>query len=307
MALQKTRHRTLIVILLHVVTVALLAGYCLATVWGAGLWGSRDRLMLGGILVTLSLGTLCGFSFCVWALSRILGVARNLDTKRFDLQFGRALSGAAIGCVCAVLLSIYPKNILSNIEAGNVAWASNTISHVEGLVYHELLQDIQRTSLLDLFEGKEAILAGHSTYAEAWNHIIPELLYHGRAAAVEMKPGIRERLRERYLSPDALVDPWGNPYQFFAGPLTHKVYAGTAATEYFRAYCPGGTADCEVPDDLPIYIWSLGKDGKSYQRIGPGAGDEAGDASATSGKPGDDINNWDGRSSWLAFYKKGGM
>ncbi len=78
------------------------------------------------------------------------------------------------------------------------------------------------------------------------------------------------------------TDPWGNAYRVYVGPLP--------AEDMPLCEADGDT----VPRDLPIYIWSLGKDGVNNQ-------DYARLPQAECGA--DDINNWDEDRSWRSRYR----
>lgn len=136
-----------------------------------------------------------------------------------------------------------------------------------------------------------------------------ELLKKGGNAQVGLKSSMLENLPAYYNLPK---DPWGHDYQFYFGPIRNcpvnkrpfRCYRGRSYVYDMAAYtaemvrmpnCPKPETDSPpakgfpCPDDLPIYIYSLGANGKPDQL-------------PLGGDGGDDVNNWDTDAGWSCFY-----
>jgi hypothetical protein len=77
--------------------------------------------------------------------------------------------------------------------------------------------------------------------------------------------------------------------------------AGSESALSARYPEPDGLPGFPAPVDLPVYIWSMGADGKSCQRIGADLSPENVKAGPNADS-GDDINNWDSQRGWRHFY-----
>ena len=244
----------------------------------------------------------------------------------------RTLLIIGIGCVF-VLFVLFPRPDADSWYGPEKAQME--INGIE-LACAKLLSDAGRDDLFGFFNDLEGMREKHGSYQNMWNAVIPELLWGGRNAVVDLEQELRRKLGETYMT--APRDPWGNPYQFFAGPLTEERYGTPAAAYYFRSYrqaeresytdrngqgqtdyyydaqakadADGAFPDNPEADGLPgfpaptglvIYIWSLGKDGQSCQRVGVDLSPESVNVGPRKDF-GDDINNWDDECGWEKFY-----
>lgn len=106
-------------------------------------------------------------------------------------------------------------------------------------------------------------------------------------------------------------DPWGQPYRVWFGPLPEAMLAegpmplrvrfseSLPEDERTRTLPDGRRASFPAPTDLPVYIYSTGRNRKVNQAHAPDyprfLPEHAGG--------GDDINNWDPGRGWSAFYE----
>jgi len=155
--------------------------------------------------------------------------------------------------------------------------------------------------------------------AHSW--VIYLLMWQGRNADLPpdfvWKPGVRGKLAPSYW-PELEEDPWNNTYRFYIGPwpdnvpMHFRTYIGadtdndgTPEPQKFPENEPipntqqtgDGAYGAPAPRDLDVYIWSLGANGADDQGY-------ITDPNDTTEYPGggDDINNWDYRKGWTAFY-----
>jgi hypothetical protein len=201
--------------------------------------------------------------------------------------------------------TLYPRiqqirmtRAVSEIKGANLAF-TKLLTDANANYISKLLTDpsiLQRPTF-------EETIAAHTEMAR-------DLLMHGKDALAPIAPQLRKKLATSYM--DLGKDRWGNDYQFYFGPLK-----GTVNARFFRSYRghdyvydmktyeneekkipgnpkpetdtpPGKGYPC--PSDLPVYIFSLGANGKPDQLPWDGNG-------------GDDVNNWDAQSGWSEeFY-----
>ena len=245
-----------------------------------------------------------------------------------------------IYAIAIPLLSFLPGFASLAREGAHYRGAYKAASEVRGidLACQKLLSDLDKPSFYHVFGDAEALRETHGSLQKAWTTIIPELLRHGRDAEVDFPPGFREKLGSSYMEFGS--DAWGNPYQFFAGPLTEKNCGTKAAAYYFRTFPraerpsytdrngieqpdyhyderakaeveakSGGAPDADglpgypAPTDLKVYVWSLGRDGKSCQRVGLDLTAKNVNAGPREDN-GNDIYNWDGAHAWQHFYHR---
>lgn len=228
----------------------------------------------------------------------------------------------------------FPPNALSDIRNAETTFTG-------------MLSDTQVGRFSDFFDA-DAFAAVHSQVQasglnafDAATHIYSvafhQLLTHGRNAA----PALAEELgaSENVLRDEVVAklgpgymdlrdDPWGQPYRVFVGPWPEawgipvfrirEVVPGrtskTPAPDALTVHLPdGSTTGYPAPRDLPIYIWSLGKnrvsDQPTFDPTGayhPPAQDHYRAAALLEFLGGgDDINNWDPGRSWQSFYDDG--
>ena len=252
----------------------------------------------------------------------------------------RLASAASILFLAVYLLALvqWAAFIREVVERSRVERACSDIRNLD-LAYAKLLDDARAKSLLDCFDDPDALPQHFGTYANAWTFLVPELLRDGCNAKTDLKPEIRTRLAASYIHTGN--DPWGHPYHFFAGPLDAAVYDDMALASRFRSYRkptrtfyidrngyqktifyydaqarqeevtrlgtetrvpePDGLPGFPAPADLRVYIWSMGADGKSCQRIGADQSPESVHVGPAADS-GDDINNWDSQRGWQDFY-----
>ena len=193
----------------------------------------------------------------------------------------------------------------------NRAFAMRAASEIKGadLALTKLLSDGEVSLLTQLFTHPEALIG---TSAEETirlqSQVALELLRHGRDTS-GLKPEKAKRLGPVYMNLGN--DPWGHPYRFYFGPLQGPVnayifrsYRGPDHVYDMKTYARESEQTRGLPEpeadssfalgypcspDLPVYIFSCGKNGRPNQLPWGGNG-------------GDDINNWDNASGWERDY-----
>lgn len=275
----------------------------------------------------------------LFRMRRRMRTGEENSAVRSGLREGLARIGSVTFLTLYLLACVNRAQFVhEKIERSRMAGAHAAIRNMD-LACTKMITDAEKKSLLGFFSDAEALRRQFGTYANAWTFVIPELLRNGCNTKLDLKPGVRKKLAPGYMPVGN--DPWGRPYHFFAGPLDAKAYDGMALATRFRSYRkpartfyidrngyqqtsfyydteakqeetarlgtdtrvpePDGLPGFPAPADLPVYIWSMGADGKSCQRIG--AGLDAEDVKVgPSPDCGDDINNWDAEWAWQSFY-----
>ncbi|MDZ4859489.1 MAG: prepilin-type N-terminal cleavage/methylation domain-containing protein [Candidatus Hydrogenedentes bacterium] len=179
---------------------------------------------------------------------------------------------------------------------------------------------------LEMYQTTFYLLLRKGKYADSdveWN------------SGIALNPEVKRKLGDSYM--DLQKDPWGNLYYVVPGPFNYPEYRNTDGqySVQFRIYqpdlsVPGGvTSDVSWnvdgvtlvtdPDDpnaeqfnvgYPAsrkqitYVWSTGKNRRSNQQFDDGYDPsvDAAEVGLDFKGGGDDINNWDGDSSWVTFY-----
>lgn len=244
--------------------------------------------------------------------------------------------------IIGILAGIVVPNVTRYIRKGRVAAAVSEIKGMEtaltGMLtdagrsrFTDFLNDsgrmslrIQRENVSRHLLSKEAIIMAEEYYTTFFY----ELLRQGSGAEAQLDDAIRGKLGTSYM--DLGLDPWGNKYRFYMGPLRglvfHRSYRLPTDVDdaYFRDHyvwdtdqrnearrdlpgqpqvdkivLPGGRPlyfpGYPAPRDLPVFIYSLGPNATAeaiYHSDYP-----------TMIEPdffggGDDINNWDNESGW---------
>ena len=298
-----------------------------------GVWILRDGFV--GFPFIVGIAVAANVCFCPGPVVDALA-ARLLRRRLASVRYVVFASG--------LLLSIGLVHYWTTSLRTRTDWVRHAMAHAMALseVRHadlacaKMLIDADCRSFFAFFNDLDPLLEAHGTYARLWNAAIPELLRHGKDAKLNLKPEVRRKIDASYL--DLGEDPWGKPYQFFAGPLTVENCGTAAAAYYFRSYrsAAGGSytdrngqqqseyyydahaaADAATeqrsapnadglpgypaPTDLPLYIWSMGMDGKSCQRVGLDLSPKNVNV-GPSRDSGDDVNSWDPWSGWCSFY-----
>ncbi len=178
------------------------------------------------------------------------------------------------------------------------------------------------TSALTLAQVKEAeVIYTDAFYILLKNGKNANLnnMMHSQATLV-LNAAVRRKLSDQYMS-DLGNDPWGNLYQFFAGPwyggtnneipfVIHSIDSPIPGGPQQSTYTVQETQDPNVSvsdlafepaKNLPMYVYSMGANMRSNQPGDPGY-DGNGDLGPDSVGGGDDINNWDKGASWSTFY-----
>ncbi len=270
---------------------------------------------------------------------------------------GFSVSGIGLCLVIALFIAIVGgRNIREWIQKGHGFPAVSEINNIE-LALTKVLSDAGRSHLKDLFDpvafaktcawyelqyGTDAfeartVISTRATYA---------LLISGRGA---IQPNVQDddimtntrkvlaadvvnELGTSYY-PEVGKDPWGNPYQIFAGPWPEEL-----GLVLFRDYLSHGS-QTQLPGDSLLdsdadaltvsvggespstrgypstgfhgfYIWSLGANGVSdqprydptHQYAPPARQYYRSDAPDEYLGGGDDINNWDRNQTFMSFY-----
>jgi len=231
--------------------------------------------------------------------------------------------------IITILASIVAPRVSNWIERGKMAKGVSEVRNAD-LALVKMLADVERKHFGQCFNGFDPKVFNTATgvnYAAAvqvYTVVFYELLRRGKGAEIldlgfDLKPEIRSKLGTSYM--DIGKDPWGNKYQFYAGPFAR------AATWYPFRSCrsadegnyvynnrfeegalrgqppleqPTFLAGFPCPGSFPVYIYSWGGDGENNQNLN-GAPPGAPDLNVTIDGH-DDINNWDTESGWGSFY-----
>lgn len=253
---------------------------------------------------------------------------------------------AIISILAGIVIPNVPKYI-------NKARAVRAFSEVKGidLALTKMLTDAGRSDFKSGFFVDASWPAPDTTgpltpgqnavrnQAEIYSTVFYILLRRGKYAdadndwppGIQINEEVRRKLGDNYM--DLGNDPWGNLYQFYAGPFTpiadqYYVDAGRVLSP-FRIYqvtstVPGGITEDALsvlnvvdPDDdagtamtlgypaprkATQFVWSTGKNKTSNQEFNQGYAGPAGDFELDFIGGGDDINNWDNEQSWMTFY-----
>jgi len=236
--------------------------------------------------------------------------------------------------IITILASIVAPKVYNAMERAKMARAFSEIKNAD-LALTKMLADTERKHFGHFFANfdpnifNDAIGVNYAAAVQAYTTVFYELLRRGKSADVygilgpnaDLRAEIRRKLGTSYM--DIGKDPWGNLYQFYAGPFSRQ------ATMYpFRAFRedenfvytwntrnrlqtemrgnppPDGAAGFPCQGDLPVYIYSWGGDGVPNQNLDllPGVlpGGPVEENLTRDGY--DDINNWDTQSNWGEFY-----
>ncbi|MCC6797646.1 MAG: type II secretion system protein [Candidatus Hydrogenedentes bacterium] len=154
---------------------------------------------------------------------------------------------------------------------------------------------------------------------------------------VQLNPEVKRKLGDSYM--DLGKDPWGNLYHIVPGPFNYPdfINPGNPPAVQFRIYQldtnsdtavpgsvtndlawnPNGIRTVTDPDDPNLdpfevgfpaprkqvqYVWSDGKNRVTNQQFSNTYGADPAEVGLDFIGGGDDINNWDGDTSWLTFY-----
>jgi len=184
------------------------------------------------------------------------------------------------GIPVLLILIVVVANVGRYIDKGREARAISEMAGAQTALTG-MLADCGVVRFQDLFEDPSSLIA--PTAAETvvlQSDVFYKLLRRGRDAGVGLDTEVRHRLGYAYMLIG--TDPWDNRYHFYMGPWDPQRHPGFEKMP-FRFHI--NTSEGETPpDDLPIYIFSAGKNGVLDQAFMDGF-----DASA----PGDDIGYWD--------------
>jgi prepilin-type N-terminal cleavage/methylation domain-containing protein len=243
--------------------------------------------------------------------------------------------------IIAILAGIVLPNVAGYISRARATRAMAELNGID-IAVTAMLADVNRSNFAGFFDNPPAPLNlraadlmslppqdGIKKAIEIYTDAFYILLKRGKNADLSNVGGVslilnnsvKGKLADSYMT-DLGRDPWGNLYQFFAGPWR----GGTADAMPFVIRdvtdpVPGGpeksaytvTDDPNTPDlnestlawapsaDQPLYVYSIGANLRSNQSF-----DEGYDGTADLGEDfvggGDDVNNWDKGSSWSTFY-----
>ena len=224
--------------------------------------------------------------------------------RRFDWGWGLVLLALVV-----VMLSISTPSCPHRIYKAKMARAFSEIKGVE-LALTKMMADAEVRDMRELFAEPAALSNGsfEETLA-AQTSACYDLLRHGKNAQAALKPEVREKLGPTYM--ELPNDPWKQRYRFYFGPLIGSVnsymFRGYRGEDYVYDVAkyeeesklmrgqikpdadtpPAKGYPC--PGDLPVYIFSYGRNGEPDQLPWGGNG-------------GDDVNNWDNMAGWSAWY-----
>jgi prepilin-type N-terminal cleavage/methylation domain-containing protein len=241
--------------------------------------------------------------------------------------------------IITILAGIVLPNVAKYISR---ARATRAIVEIHGidLALTKMLTDVGRDNFAGFFNvDPSSILAmtpaellavptNIQAAVEIYTDAFYILLKNGKNAdlsslGITLNGNVQRKLSSGYMT-DLGRDPWGNLYQFFAGPwrggtnnpipfvirdVTDPVPGGPgwggAVGPYTVSYLDtsGNTLNLgyDPSTDLPMYVSSMGANLRSNQPFDDGY-DGAADLGDDFVGGGDDINNWDKESSWSTFY-----
>lgn len=251
--------------------------------------------------------------------------------------------------IITILAATVVPRVQNWISRGRMARAASEIKGAE-LALTKMLADADKRHFGQFFEPSlaitmtSAITNAQGTYS-LYTQIFYELLRRGRDVefgdlplGLSLKPEVKRKLGTTYM--DLGKDPWGNNYQFYAGPCPHipstqwLLASDIPQADYwkivpwrsFRGRQPGvefndfnwtlevrnseefknsfgkPTADSQPGYPAP---WDLPVYMYSYGENGVCDQNWHPDTQAAeegSHDGGDDINNWDSQSGWSPFY-----
>ncbi len=250
---------------------------------------------------------------------------------------------AIISILAGIVIPNVPKYI-------NKARATRAYAEIKGidLALTKMLTDAGRSDFKSGFFNDATwpapVGAGQAAVreqAELYSTVFYILLRKGKYAdadtgwpgGIQINEEVRRKLGDTYM--ELGNDPWGNLYQFYAGPFSpiagdpYYISNTGRVLSPFRIYqvtstVPGGITedtltvqdvidpddDAATPMDLGYpaprkatqFVWSTGKNKQSNQEFNQGYAGPAGDVELDFIGGGDDINNWDNETSWLTFY-----
>lgn len=233
--------------------------------------------------------------------------------------------------IITILASIVAPRVANWIERAKMGKAVSEVRNAD-LALTKMLADAERKNFGHFFASPLLFAQTMNSAADMYKlytDMFYELLRRGKDAdlsflrlgADPMDPKVRRKLGSSYM--DLGFDPWGIPYQFYAGP-TPAAVPGSPAKQpmgwrcrrgegYVYDAAAKGVADGEMRGnppadglagypasrDVPVYIYSFGGDGQcqQYRHFVLTSSPEH-----STGDGGDDINNWDSGSGWAEFY-----
>jgi hypothetical protein len=180
--------------------------------------------------------------------------------------------------VVAILSILIPTNVGRYAEESRRVLALSELRNAETALIG-LLSDASVSRFAAFVEPRrpdetaEAAIARHTDF-------FYELLRNGRYSRVESDRELLNELGDSYM--DLGPDPWGDRYHFYGGNLADL--ADESAELVLLSYYAGSDPSRkQAPADLPVFIFSLGKNGRSDQPFA-----HTGDLPAN----GDDIGSW---------------
>lgn len=241
--------------------------------------------------------------------------------------------------IIAILAGIVIPNVPKYI---NKARGTRAFAEVKGidLALTKMLTDANRNDFRSGFFASwpapgADILAARDVYTQAFYVLLrkgkgAESDSYFQSQGITLNPEVRRNLGDSYM--DLGKDPWGNLYNFWAGPWSQQVQSmwdGLNGEIPFRIYSvdltvPGGPSQneaigvditdresasgTEFPVGFPasrkqtVYVWSNGANRVSNQWGLGTCGLHYDDFDSDFLGGGDDINNWDNAQSWQGFY-----
>ena len=244
--------------------------------------------------------------------------------------------------IIAILAGIVIPNVPKYINKARATRAQAEIKGIDLALTKMLTDVGRTDFKSGFFDTWPAETFGFSVEADGtYQNIFYLLLRKGKYADIDPDwvPGVtlnaevKRKMGDSYM--DLGTDPWGNLYFFYPGPFNHPDFQ-TGSGQFavpFRIYQPstnvpggatndsgwngGGIRTVTDPDDPSAqpfnvgypasrkqvtYIWSSGKNRRSNQQFDTGYGGDPADVGLDFIGGGDDINNWDGDTSWITFY-----
>lgn len=249
--------------------------------------------------------------------------------------------------IISILAGIVIPNVPKYINKARAVRAYSEVKSID-LALTKMLTDAGRSDFKSGFfddstwpvpsgTGQDAVREQAEVYTTVFYILLRKGKYAdadpGWPAGVRINEEVRLKLGSDYMPLGN--DPWGDLYQFYAGPFTPPTPGDTYYVQSnrvltpFRIFqvtstVPGGIVadaltvqDVVDPDDdagtqmdlgypaprkATQFVWSLGKNRASNQEFNQGYAGPAGDVELDFIGGGDDINNWDGEQSWLTFY-----